>query len=279
MSSGTFRIMLIACLAVFGAGVVSAATYEEDQAVVEQAGDDVSTDASTTSTAESDTDTVPDTVTSTTVAGTTETTVAPTASASPTTGAPTATTTPGRQLGTTPGTYRYDVTGTVDGEDFSGVSTLVVSPVGADGTQTHTQTGDDGDSTTTYRHTTEGTYLLSLRMAGPQGDFELSATSPFLIIPADAGKGTRTTGTLAGEGLTAKVTFTVLEYGTETSTASLLVDLSGKVSGIPVEGEVESTIVARTSDQLPLDTRAETDITAGGGLVSSTASTRSVLRP
>ena len=200
-----------------------------------------------------------------------------TASASPETPAtttPPATDTPG----TPPGTYVYDISGTANGEDVSGTSTLEVAPVDAEGRQTHVQSAPDGETTTVYRHAPEGTYLESLEIESDQGSFRLEATSPYLLLPADAAPGTKTSGTLRGEDLTAEVEFTVVDIGPETSTATLHVDLSGKIQGFDVEGTMDSTIVARTSDQLAIEIDAESDIVVGGGVFRVRSDTRSVLR-
>lgn len=283
------RILATACAVVFLAGVVSAATYDDtDTTLSSDAASDVDTADSTTSTSTGDGAT-PATEPTTDDDGTdaedpaTEdtappATTVPTTSAAPTTAPPT--TEPAAIVGTTPGTYTYDTTGTANGDDVSGTSTLEVPEADGDGRQTHVMTAPDGTTTTVYRHTDEGTYLESLAVESAQGSFKLKATAPYLVIPADAGAGTKTTGRLQGDGLTADVTFTITDFGAETSTATLHVDLSGKIQGFDVDGTMDSTIVARSSDQLPLDTRAQSDITVGNPPLGAEiqSDTRSVLR-
>lgn len=283
------RILATACAVVFLVGVVSAATYDEANTTLsaEDAASDVDTTDSTTSTtvgagttpateppADDDGNDSED--------GATEDT-APPATTVPTTAAPTTappTTEPAAVVGTTPGTYTYDTTGTANGEDVSGTSTLEVPEADADGRQAQVMTAPDGTTTTVYRHADEGTYLESLALESEQGSFTLEAVSPYLVIPADAGTGTKTTGRLQGDGLTADVTFTITDFGAETTTATLHVDLSGKIQGFDVDGTMDSTIIARTSDQLPLDTRAQSDITVGNPPLGAEiqSDTRSVLR-
>ncbi len=243
------RLLAVAIALLLVAGVAAAATHDDDSVDVAQQ------DATTTTTEVAVED-----------AGTTSSPT--TEPATPDPDAP----------GTTPGTYIYDTTGTANGEDVSGTTTLEVEPVAADGRQTHVQTAPDGKTTTIYRHAPEGTYLESLEVESDQGSFRLEATAPYLLLPADAGPGTTTTGTLKGEDLTADVEFTVVEVGSETSKAALHVDLSGKIQGFDVEGTMDSTIVARTSDQLALEIDAESDIEVGGGVFRVRSDTRSVLR-
>ena len=193
----------------------------------------------------------------------------------PTTAPPT--TDPEPSIGTAPGTYTYDTTGTANGDDVSGTSTLEVGAVGGDGRQTQVMSAPDGKTTTVYRHAAEGTYLESLALESDDGSFTLEATEPFLVIPADAAAGTETKGRLKGDDLVADVTFTMIDVKPETTTAELHVDLSGKIQGFDVEGTMDSRIVAR-ADQLPLETDAKSDIVVGGGLFRIKSDTRSVLR-
>lgn len=283
-----FRTLMIAAVTILLAGVVSAATYDEDTVEVEQASrtdGDVETDDASTTTVDSSVPATADdsdgesesTTTTDSEPADVTTTTAPSSTAPPSTSATTVPSDDGFRP-TTPGRYTYDVTGTVDGERVDGTSTLTVSEVGSDGRQTHVQTAPDGETTTVYRYTSEGRFLESLKLSSDQGEFELKAVSPFLIIPADARSGTETKGTLRGDGLTAKVTFTIVELGSKTSTARLVADISGKVQGFDVDGKMTSDILARTADQLPVETESTSDITAGGGLVQSTSDTRSVLR-
>lgn len=277
------RFLAVAIALLLVAGVAAAATHDDDSVDVAQQ------DATTTTTevAVEDAGVTTSTTTEATDDGTTTTgvdesaTTAPPPTAPATTAAPAATepAAPDPDApGTTPGTYIYDTTGTANGEDVSGTTTLEVEPVADDGRQTHVQTAPDGKTTTIYRHAPEGTYLESLEIESDQGSFRLEATAPYLLLPADAGPGTTTTGTLKGEDLTADVEFTVVEVGSETSKAALHVDLSGKIQGFDVEGTMDSTIVARTSDQLALEIDAESDIEVGGGVFRVRSDTRSVLR-
>ena len=287
VSRMTVRILATACAVVFVAGVVGAATYDDADSTLsaDGAASELDTVDGTTTTVDAGTtpatepDGADDDATDDTTAGTTDA-PAPTA---PTTAAPTTappTTEPAPSIGTTPGTYTYDTTGTANGEDVSGTSTLEVPEVDGDGRQAQVMTAPDGKTTTVYRHAAEGTYLESLSVESEQGSFSLEATSPFLLIPADAATGTETKGRLQGEGLTADVTFTITDFGAETTTAELHVDLSGKIQGFDVDGTMDSTVVARTADQLPLDTRAQSDITVGNPPLGAeiTSDTRSVLR-
>lgn len=277
------RFLAVAIALLLVAGVAAAATHDDDSLDVAQRDATTTTTETSTTDAESSSSTAPDAAESTESddAPAETTTTAPPSSAPAPTDAP-ATTQPQAPdpdaPGTTPGTYVYDTTGTANGEDVSGTSTLEVAPVAADGRQTHVQTAPDGKTTTIYRHAPEGTYLESLEVESDQGSFRLEASAPYLLLPADAGPGTKTTGTLKGEDLTADVEFTVVEVGAETSKATLHVDLSGKVQGFDIEGTMDSTIVARTSDQLALEIDAESDIEVGGGVFRIRSDTRSVLR-
>lgn len=279
--------MMVACLVLLVAGVVSVFTHDGDRVTIDQAGDVSDSTTTTTSPPEETTavpdDSVPETTmdaaTTTTAEATTSTTRAPTTTAPPTTtsGPPTSEPVPGTTP-TTPGTYTYDVDGTVDGEQVSETSTLHVPEPDARGRQAQVQEAPDGTTTTTYRFTAEGTFLEQLHLESDQGTFTLDATEPFLLVPADVRDGTVTEGTLRGDGLTAEITFTMVELGAEESTAELVADISGEASGFQVDGTMESTVTARSSDQLPLVTESTTDISAGGGIVTSTSDLRAVLR-
>lgn len=276
------RFLAVAIALLLVAGVAAAATHDDDSLDVAQRDSNTTTTETSKTDPDSPTSTAPETSDPAQADGApAETTTTPPSSAPAPTDAPATTQPPAPDPdapGTTPGTYVYDTTGTANGEDVSGTSTLEVAPVGADGRQTHVQTGPDGKTTTIYRHAPEGTYLESLEVESDQGSFRLEATTPYLLLPADAGPGTKTTGTLKGEDLTADVEFTVVEVGAETSKATLHVDLSGKVQGFDIEGTMDSTIVARTSDQLALEIDAESDIEVGGGVFRIRSDTRSVLR-
>ena len=277
------RILAVAIALLLVAGVAAAATHDDDSVDVAQRDSTTTTTETSTTDLESTTSTAPETTDAADpdAAPVETTTTAPPATAPPSTDDPATTQPPAPDPdapGTTPGTYVYDTTGTANGEDISGTTTLEVAPVAADGRQTHVQSGPDGKTTTIYRHAAEGTYLESLEIESEQGSFRLDATAPYLLLPADAGPGTTTSGTLKGEDLTADVEFTVVEVGPETSTATLHVDLSGKIQGFEVEGTMDSTIVARTSDQLALEIDAESDIEVGGGVFRVRSDTRSVLR-
>lgn len=300
-SKTTLRVLLVAALVLFVAGVASAATYDSDDEAGENlaAGEDGATtttvaggDAGDSGTpAPSATGEVPDTAAGDEGGGETATTAAPTEST-----APPQTTIPDSQppggaqesAPTTAGSYVYDVTGTatVNGEkeNVDRQATLTVSSVDANGRQTQvTDSRDEGGegsvTTTTYRYAPEGVYLESLKLettvTTPLGKVNdtrnLVATSPFLLIPADAGPGTKTSGRLAGDGITADIDFTVESIDADRSTAKLVADLSGDA-----EGRQTSTIVARTSDRLPLQTDDTSDVTAMGFRVQS--DTTSVLR-
>ncbi len=280
------RLLAAACGLVFLAGVVAAATDDGDTVEASPAAtgtDDSGPSApSTTSTEKveptpADDNTSDDVVTDD--ARDTTATSAPPATTAPDTTSPHATASAASAVGTTPGSYIYDVSGTANGEDVSGTSTLEVGPVGADRRQAHVQTAPDGKTTTIYRHANEGSYLESLEIESDQGSFTLTATSPYLLVPADAGAGTTTRGTMKGDDLTAAVAFTLVSVDGDTSKATLHVDLSGKVQGFEVEGTMDSTIVARTADRLPLEVDATSDITVGGGVFRIRSDTRAVLRP
>lgn len=181
---------------------------------------------------------------------------------------------------TSPGNYIYDVTGTVDGEEVNTTSTLKVAEPDGEGRQTQVEEGDNGKTTTVYRFTGEGTYLESNTTEMSGCSFTLTPTSPFLVVPSNAQSGTVTTGQLEGDGLTADVTFTMVEMGAETSTAHVDTTISGEVKcfgfTVSVDGTTESTIIARSADQLPLEITAKSQIDAGPQSTSS--DTRSVLR-
>ncbi len=286
MPSPAIRILAFACGAVLSAGVLSAVTHDDAASVdLDQAAVDRDREATTSSTTAVET-TEPTTTAD--AAGTdpaTEGDEATDTAAPPSTAAPepAPTTSPAPDptetvIGTTPGRYLYDTTGTANGKDVSGTSTLDVAPAEADGRQTHVQSTPEGTTTSVYRHATEGTFLESLAVEADEGSFTLEATSPYLLVPADAVAGTTTQGVLEGDGVTAAITFTVVEVTDETTTATLDVELSGTIRGFDVEGTMDSTIVARSTDQLPLDTHASTDIVVGGGLFRMQSDTHSVLR-
>lgn len=300
-SKGTLRILLVAALALLVAGVASAATYEDDDGPSEDlaAGDSDDTDGSdNTTTTAPDGDPpgttpgeVPDTQTGDEGEDPSVTTAAPAE-----TTAPPQTTTPTTQATgggpdaapTTAGTYTYDVTGSSsfngDTEQIDGTATLTVSSVDANGRQTQVtdsrdENGEGSLTTVTYRYAPEGTYLESLKLETtiqtPLGKVNdnrlLTATKPFLIIPTGAGPGTETTGRLQGDDITADITFTIQSVEGDRSTAKLVADLTGDV-----EGRQESTIIARTSDRLPLRSDDTSDVTAMGFRIQS--DTTSILR-
>lgn len=281
MRSLPLRLVAIVCGLVFVAGIVAAATDGGEAVDSSRAasGSDDAGSSETTNTLQSLDPTfgdIPDELVADDSADTTASTTPP-ATTVPTT-APVSATSAASPIGTTPGTYIYDVSGTANGEDVSGTSTLEVGIAGADGRQTHVQTAPDGKTTTVYRHAPEGSYLESLAIESDQGSFTLTATSPFLLVPAGAGAGTTTSGTMKGDDLTAEVTFTFGSVDGDTSKASLHVDLSGKVQGFDVDGTMDSAIVARTSDRLPLEVDATSDVTIGGGVFRIRSDTRAVLR-
>ncbi len=205
----------------------------------------------------------------------------PTTTAAPATTATTAPAPTGSApFGTTAtaaGSYTYDTTGTIDGEPVEETSVLTVPAPDAQGRQAQVLEGPDGRTTTTYRFTTEGTYLEELRIESDQGSFTLRAEGTFLLVPAGAGPGTVTTGRLSGDGLAADVRFEVRAVGAEEATARLDADISGEVSGVQVDGTQTSTITVRSADQLTLVSDSESELSAGG-FFTTTSDLRSVLR-
>ncbi|WP_436792808.1 hypothetical protein [Actinospongicola halichondriae] len=276
------RLVALWCVCALLAGVYSAAIHDAETTTATTASDDASGTTTTRDLDQSSTST-PDGAGD--VSETTDTapltTAAPATSSPPSSPPTSSTTTPVAEedaRGTAPGSYVYDTTGTANGEDVSGTSTLEVSPVGDDGRQTHVQSAPDGTTTTIYRHADEGTFLESLAVESDEGSFTLEATSPFLLVPADATVGTKTTGTLRGDDITADVTFAITAIDSATTTAMLDVDLRGKIRGFDVEGTMQSAIVARRPDQLPIEVDATSDVVVGGGLFRIESDTHSVLR-
>lgn len=218
---------------------------------------------------------------STTGPGSTPTTAADAPPAT-TTGS-TATTSPQTTVpGTTPesgggaapteaGTYRYDTDGTLTlgttTRDLPDVTTLDVGPLdGGRQVQVRDLRDDAGDGTvthTTYRYADEGVYLEQIALEASFSGFgqtsTLNATAPFLLIPADAGAGTSTTGRLEGDGIVADVTFTIRSIDGDRSTIDLVVDLSGEL-----EGRQTSAMVVRTADQLLISEDVDSDVNSGG---------------
>lgn len=297
-----FRLLAASCALVLVAGIFSAFTFDgDDQDVAtdaDRADDAVETDGSDVESIEADDpaddpvdddgdtpedgdtnddeaqdsstapgDDAPSQTTTTAPAQTTTTTQPPT-------------TTPVGVTPTAPGTYTYDISGTVDGDRVSGTSRLTVPDPDGNGRQTQTQSGPEGRSATTYRFTPEGTYLESITMSAQGQNMTLSASQPFLVIPAGASPGAQALGRLTGGGLTADITFTMVEVGADRSTAKIEAVISGSVFGCSVRGDMDSTIAARTSDQLPVDTVSRTDVTISNCLFAGKASsdTQTVLR-
>lgn len=282
------RLLGAASVTLLVVGILALFTVDDDQGV--EAAQDGSTtiaiDGATTVPGPADSTVGP----SSTVAATTESTdggATTSAPGGPVTTVPATTSPSGSKAPspTTPGTYTYDTTGTASfgnsTEDIAGTSTLTVSAPDGSGRQVHVEDarrdGEGSVTTTTYRLAPEGVYLESLvlesTVATPLGRVDdsrtLTATAPFLLLPAGAGAGTTTTGELAGSGITAKVTFTVESVGA-TSRTRLHAELSGEV-----EGTMTSTIDAR-ADRLPVRNESTSDVTARG--FNLTSHTVSVLR-
>lgn len=206
-----------------------------------------------------------------------------TTTAAPTTTDPTSTTPPpAGSASTSPaptpaGTYRYDTDGTMTlgttERKLPPVTSLTVDEVDGEGRQLQVRDmrDENGDGTitrTTFRLAGEGTYLEQIELessfSGLGQTAVLTATSPFLLVPADAAEGTTTTGRLEGDGIVADITFTIERAGPETSDTHLLVELSGEV-----EGTQTSDLVVRSSDRLTLSEDVDSDVRSGGFRVTS----------
>lgn len=175
------------------------------------------------------------------------------------------------------GTYRYDTDGTMTlgttERKLPPVTTLTVDEVDGEGRQLQVRDmrDENGDGTitrTTFRLDGEGTYLEQIELessfSGLGQTAVLTATSPFLLVPADAAEGTTTTGRLEGDGIVADITFTIKRAGPETSDTHLLVELSGDV-----EGTQTSDLVVRSSDRLTVSEDVDSDVRSGGFRVTS----------
>lgn len=293
-----FRIASVTCAFVLLLGVISAFAVGGDEQDVAaegsddaraQSGDDVVAEDSigaTTTTSPSAQGSSTSTDPSDAADADAAPTSAPTTSepSSQTSSAPTSTA-PLGTTATTPGSYTYDITGTIDGQTRSGSSTLVVPAADSNGRQAQVQSGGpDGKTTTVYRFTPEGTYLESMTTEAQGMSLELAAKEPILIIPAGAPEGNVATGTLVitGLGLTADLTVTLTQVGSDTATVKIDADISGSTAGCSVDGEMTSTMMARTSDQLPLDTVAHTEFEISGLLCAlkgtSSSDVHTVLR-
>lgn len=284
------RLLAAACALVFVTGVVAAFTVDEgdDHEVASDTdsfgpgeaedSDDVSADGSTTTT-EADREVDDDRAESTESSAESGTDEATTTTAARTTTAPETTTTVAPTpdspalLGVTPtapGTYTYDVSGCCDeeGNELSGTSTLTVPAPDASGRQAQVQSGPEGASTTTYRFTPEGTYLESMSMASPAGSLEFRATAPILVIPAGAPAGSQARGRLTGSGVASNIRvdvhFTLIEVTDTQASAEIEATISGSAFGCDVDGTMNMQITARRGDQLPLDTRSQTDVSIDG---------------
>lgn len=187
-------------------------------------------------------------------------TLPPTPAPAPAPPAPSATNAP-----TQPGAYTYAVTGTVGGETVLGASTLSVSGVDGQRRQTHTERTPGGTTITVYRYADDGRYLESVSIATSSGELELVAEEPLLLVPAGARAGTSTTGRLSGQDAVAQVSFTLIELDTERMIHQTVTRLAARVDATClVTGVVSTTTASRSSDQLPLDIRAESDMETSG---------------
>lgn len=283
-----FRLLAAACALVLFAGVVSAFAVDGDNDVASDGdvaafspGEDdesVATGESSTTVADDgdesgdESQAAPDSEPDPDEASPDPTTAATTSTTRPmatTTTAPASpTTAPVGVTPTTPGTYTYDISGTVDGSPVSGTSELTVPAADADGRQAQVQAGPEGSSTTIYRFTPEGTYLEAMSMGTPGGALEFRADPPILVIPAGSGPGHEARGRLKGSGMASSITvdvvFTLSGVTADQATADIDATISGSAFGCNVDGDMFMTITARRADQLPLETRSQTDVTIGG---------------
>lgn len=178
-----------------------------------------------------------------------------------------------------PGRYEYATDGTtsINGDEkrLPETTSMTAPEVGADGRQTTTRdmrdaNGDGSVTETTMRFTPDGVYLEGLKSTVflNHGTFNqsttLAPTSPFLLVPADAGPGTKTTGTLTGDGITADITFEILSVEADTARSRLVADLSGDV-----EGRQTSDLTTRLDDLLTLEEVSESDVRSGPVRVQS----------
>lgn len=302
VSTKTFRAMMLACVVLILAAGVSAAVYDDDDITLDQADADSTTTTTSLGLQPGESDAadpaatvpgVPDTATDPAAAGDpAATTVPPAATDDPaTTTAPPATTAQAPQTAPpppkptasgapspiTPGTYQYDTDGTftigTSERKLPPVTSMTAQAPTGDSRQVQVRdmrdaNGDGTLTTTTFRFASEGVYLeklvIDVKISGIGQTTTLTATKPFLIVPAKATAGTRTNGVLQGDGITAAVTFTVASVGADTSVADIVTDLSGEV-----EGRQTSKITARNADQLIVNEVVNSDVRSGGIQVKS----------
>lgn len=298
VSPRTLRVMMVAAVGLLLAGAFVAISYGgdddalttldgEDRAedtVVET--DEVAADVTVASTTVPSLDDAGDTAAVEPEAGDTEPTTSADAApaeneTAPTTTAPPAqaTTAPReatstRQLRPVPaGTYEYatDGSSSINGDEkkLPETTTLVAPAAGSDGRQSTTRdlrdgNGDGNVTKTSLRFAPEGVYLeriestVFLNGGAFSQSTTLTPTATFLLVPADAGPGTKTSGQLKGDGITADVVFEVLNVGPETSVSRLVADLSGEV-----EGRQTSELTTRSSDLLTVKEISDSDIRSG----------------
>lgn len=166
---------------------------------------------------------------------------------------------------TAPGTYQYAVTGTVGDSPAFGLSTLDVSEVDDTRRQVHTETSPGGTTTTTYRLDEDGRSIESISIeAGPRR-IDLVASEPTLLVPVGSVAGEASTVSLSGDRAVAEITFTLLELDSERMIFRTSTRLAAQIdAACQLSGTILVTAAARTTDQLPLDVRTESEMTTVG---------------
>ena len=92
---------------------------------------------------------------------------------------------PSASKATAPGTYTYDASGTSNGRQSSGTSTLAISAL-ANGKQTSTLHNDQGDTVQDVLVRDAGSYLASLRISSLMGNKEFDFSPAALLLPDPA---------------------------------------------------------------------------------------------
>lgn len=182
---------------------------------------------------------------------------------------------------TTPGTYTYAVTGTVNGETVLGVSSLTVSDPEGDGRQSHIEKTPGGATITVYRMASEGRYLDSITIVAGSRTISLRPDQSLLLVPAGAVGGVTTGGRMSGDDAVAEIAFTLVELDAERMIVQISTRLVARIGpACLLTGTIATTAATRTADQLPLDVRAESELETSGPETcagSNRSQTRSLL--
>ena len=115
----------------------------------------------------------------------------------------------------------------------------------------------------TFRYADDGVYLermiIETAISGIGQTTTLTSTSPLLLVPAGARTGTRTTGILQSNRITAAITLTISSIADGNVVADLVADLTGDV-----EGRQTTHLTARTSDLMTVAEVVDSDVRSGG---------------